>query len=358
MKNRLSIVVLSSVLLFGMSHSLSAQVVQRGLMLEYNEELAKSPLGGVEVVVRGAPSSVSDASRPKPPMAVEETSPMVCTACTMYMRIIMRMASGWNTGAFRNIFGWLAGQNSIHSGVDYWKDSDTSYKLYDEGRNIQIYYTTAPSLSASQVDDSSLVQEHEEESPGNFDRSAVDALANLQLTYDYYLANFQQQGVTGDAGTDLKVITNIQNYNSQNMSDNAFMSGTRMMGVGVAASDDKSTKSAELDVMGHEYTHGVVNAKTGNRLLQGALNGQQSVQFAISECMADIMGEFVEDYSDDTQLDNSCDWVHGSRSMIQPSGKYLDDAEEFIEGTTDCHYGITILSHPAYLIANGSTNTT
>lgn len=45
-----------------MSHSLSAQVVQRGLMLEYNEELAKSPLGGVEVVVRGAPSSVSDAS--------------------------------------------------------------------------------------------------------------------------------------------------------------------------------------------------------------------------------------------------------------------------------------------------------
>lgn len=62
MKNRLSIVVLSSVLLFGMSHSLSAQVVQRGLMLEYNEELAKSPLGGVEVVVRGAPSSVSDAS--------------------------------------------------------------------------------------------------------------------------------------------------------------------------------------------------------------------------------------------------------------------------------------------------------
>lgn len=249
--------------------------------------------------------------------------------------------------------GDLAGQNSIHSGVDYWKDSDTSYKLYDEGRNIQIYYTTAPSLSASQVDDSSLVQEHEEESPGNFDRSAVDALANLQLTYDYYLANFQQQGVTGDAGTDLKVITNIQNYNSQNMSDNAFMSGTRMMGVGVAASDDKSTKSAELDVMGHEYTHGVVNAKTGNRLLQGALNGQQSVQFAISECMADIMGEFVEDYSDDTQLDNSCDWVHGSRSMIQPSGKYLDDAEEFIEGTTDCHYGITILSHPAYLIANG-----
>ncbi len=39
--------------------------------------------------------------------------------------------------------------------------------------------------------------------------------------------------------------------------------------------------------------------------------------------------------------------------MIRPSGDYLDDAEEFIEGTTDCHYGITVLSHPAYLIANG-----
>ena len=30
-------------------------------------------------------------------MAVEETSPMVCTAWTMYIRIIMTMASGWNS---------------------------------------------------------------------------------------------------------------------------------------------------------------------------------------------------------------------------------------------------------------------
>ena len=62
MKNGLSVAVLLTVLLCCPPHSLSAQVVQRGLMLEYNEELAKSPLGGVEVVVRGAPSSVSDAS--------------------------------------------------------------------------------------------------------------------------------------------------------------------------------------------------------------------------------------------------------------------------------------------------------
>ena len=251
------------------------------------------------------------------------------------------------------VSGDLTGQKTTYPDADYWKDSDTSYKLYDEGRNIQIYYTTASSLSSSQVNDSSLVLEHEEESPENFDRSAVDALGNLQFTYDYYLDNFQQQGVTGDAGTDLKVITNIRNYDNQNVSNNAFMSGTRIMGVGVVGSGADATKSAELDVMGHEYTHGVVNAKTGNRLLQGALNGQQSVQFAISECMADIMGEFVEDYSDNARMDNSCDWVHGSRSMIRPSGDYLDDAEEFIEGTTDCHYGITVLSHPAYLIANG-----
>ena len=251
------------------------------------------------------------------------------------------------------VSGDLTGQKTTYPDAAYWKDSDTSYKLYDEGRNIQIYYTTASSLSSSQVNDSSLVLEHEEEGPENFDRSAVDALGNLQFTYDYYLDNFQQQGVTGDAGTDLKVITNIRNYDNQNVSNNAFMSGTRIMGVGVVGSGADATKSAELDVMGHEYTHGVVNAKTGNRLLQGALNGQQSVQFAISECMADIMGEFVEDYSDNARMDNSCDWVHGSRSMIRPSGDYLDDAEEFIEGTTDCHYGITVLSHPAYLIANG-----
>lgn len=251
------------------------------------------------------------------------------------------------------VSGTLTGQRTSHQNVAYWKDSDTSYKLYDEGRNIQIYYTTASSLSPSQVNDSKLVLEHEEESPANFDRSAVDALANLQATYDYYLANLQQQGVTGDADTSLKVITNLQNYGGSNVSNNAFMSGTQLMGVGVAGSNASATKSADLDVMGHEYTHGVVNARTGNRLLQGAQNGQQSVQYAISECMADIMGEFVEDYSDDFLLNNSCDWVHGSRSMIQPSGSYLDDAENFIEGTTDCHYGITILSHPAYLIANG-----
>ena len=30
-------------------------------------------------------------------MVVEDTSPMVCTAWTMYIRIIMMIASGWNS---------------------------------------------------------------------------------------------------------------------------------------------------------------------------------------------------------------------------------------------------------------------
>ena len=42
------------------------------------------------------PSSLSVASRLKPPIAVEDTSPMVCTACTTYISTIMMIASGWN----------------------------------------------------------------------------------------------------------------------------------------------------------------------------------------------------------------------------------------------------------------------
>ena len=65
------------------------------------------------------------------------------------------------------VSGDLTGQKTTYPDAAYWKDSDTSYKLYDEGRNIQIYYTTASSLSSSQLNDISLLLENEEDSPEN-----------------------------------------------------------------------------------------------------------------------------------------------------------------------------------------------
>lgn len=94
------------------------------------------------------------------------------------------------------------------------------------------------------------------------------------------------------------------------------MSGTDTMLIG-QKTDGSATYAAELDVMGHEFNHGVVNGMS--TLLQGVYSDnnarQRSSQLAMGEGLADIFGEFVEDYSDDGKYNGSCSWTNSVRSM-------------------------------------------
>ena len=208
------------------------------------------------------------------------------------------------------VSGTLQGQKSSQT-LDYDKQGD-EFKLWDEERNIQVYRTTSSEFLNVYVN-CDEIQWKTGETP---DAGAVDTLANLQKAYDYYKDTFGRDGITNDKNVKLDAIVGIQNVREGNevtdFRDNAAMSGTDTMLIG-QKTDGSATYAAELDVMGHEFNHGVVNGIS--TLLQGVYSDnnarQRSSQLAMGEGLADIFGEFVEDYSDDgkyngLQLDKSC----------------------------------------------------
>ena len=185
------------------------------------------------------------------------------------------------------------------------------------------------------------------------DAGAVDTLANLQKAYGLIRKDtFGRDGITNDKNVKLDAIVGIQNVREGNevtdFRDNAAMSGTDTMLIG-QKTDGSATYAAELDVMGHEFNHGVVNGMS--TLLQGVYSDnnarQRSSQLAMGEGLADIFGEFVEDYSDDGKYNGSCSWTNPVRSMnnrtdiLNHNG--ILQAKDFQDGTTDCHQGASLI---------------
>lgn len=248
------------------------------------------------------------------------------------------------------ISGTLQGQNGAQT-LDYYQNGE-DYKLLDEERNIQVYRATTSEFSNIYTN-CDEIQWKKGETP---DAGAVDTLANLQKSYTYYLDTFGREGITDRKENKLNAVVGIQDVKENNevtsFVDNAAMSGTDLMLVG-QKSDGSATYAAELDVMGHEFNHGVVNSMS--TLLQGVYSdshaAQTSIQFAIGEGLADIFGEFVEDYSDDKKYNGSCSWDNSVRSMSNPTG--ILKAKKFKVGKTDCHQGASLTAYPAYLMATG-----
>lgn len=247
----------------------------------------------------------------------------------------------------------LQGQKELRS-LDVWKESDTSYALWDEARNISVGVTDQETIY---LYNTSTFLEWDPTS-GTPDPSAVDAMANIQMIYDYFSTEYGMQGLQNvRSNTDtsaLFVTVGVQNIIVENelcdMTGNAGMQDINYMYIGRRDDAEDADAGVDLNTLCHEYTHGVINAKSS--LTQGPgteKEKQYTVQYAISEGVADIFGELYEAYLGD----GTADWVHGSRNIKNPSGNNLSDAADFVEGTTDCHYGSTIISMPAYLMANG-----
>lgn len=90
---------------------------------------------------------------------------------------------------------------------------------------------------------------------------------------------------------------------------------------------------------------------------------------AVMEALADIFGEFFEDYADGS-MDGSCNWSHGSsRNFIKPEkseeanlphptvyqGEHWVDISEGSDKFS--HVNSTVISHATYLMWNGIDNT-
>jgi Zn-dependent metalloprotease len=198
------------------------------------------------------------------------------------------------------------------------------------------------------------------------DGSVVDAHAYLGWTYDYYYLGHSRKGMD-DKNRELVISVHLGN----NYRNAYFSSGSKWMFFGDGDPATSYPYSTALDVVAHEFTHGVTDSTS--QLIYAFESG------ALNEAFSDIMGTSCEFFH---QPEGSgyrqAEWwigedcsksFHPMRSLSNPSsisvrnGTYPDHySHRWILPANDDNGGVhlnsTIAGHWYYLLAHGGTNRT
>lgn len=192
--------------------------------------------------------------------------------------------------------------------------------------------------------------------------SAVDAFLNMQRVDDFFFQKFKRKSWDGSGAT-----INVYTHPSALECNAYFFPDPTNAGMVFPDGDgaDCHSLADELDVMGHEYTHGVVN-----RHLQLETCGEPG---ALDESIADVFGTMARKYttSDSEWCVGAKGWLgpgspircmdvpaNGRESPGAPShtamqhGGSCTEADDF--GSR--HVDSNIPSHAFYLLANGGTH--
>ncbi len=253
-------------------------------------------------------------------------------------------------GAMDNISA--NGQEIVQS-IDVYRNPEC-YIMADASRNIEVYklqgkFWWGYSKNTNEMDEISWVSEEELQEYTN----EVDALANVQIAYDYFEENLAHHSTDGNGDATIFIFTDwgfAENatlkdkpiYLDNACSDSNIDENWTAICIGLTKNKVDNTQSANLDVVAHEYTHAVIKF---------ACNlGDQDETSAINEGISDVFGELVEEWKN-----GSCDWVHGNRTIYKPSvNGYAETVSDTSNGTEDYAHGhSTVISHAAYLMSTG-----
>ncbi|MEV0537126.1 M4 family metallopeptidase [Kitasatospora sp. NPDC050463] len=183
----------------------------------------------------------------------------------------------------------------------------------------------------------------------NSESAAVDAHFGVSATWDYYKNTFGRNGIRNDGAGAYSRVHYGQNYVNAFWDDECFC-----MTYGDGASNTHPL--TELDVAGHEMSHGVTSA-TANLTYSGESGG-------LNEATSDIFGTMVEFYAN-IPTDNP-DYLIGELIDINGNGtplRYMDkpskdggsaDYWSSTVGNKDVHYSSGVANHFFYLLAEGS----
>ena len=233
-----------------------------------------------------------------------------------------------------------------------YKQADRKYYFRDDYRGIIMH------KMAGGIDWQITSSDNEWAEP-----TAISAYNNMRTVYDWYLKKLGRESYDGE-GTAFEIQVH-QNVDSENNA--SWNSGKNRMQIG---DNDKSatssiTMASCLDIIGHEYTHGVFCD------IAPALRGGVFARGAINEGYADIFGALIEG---DWQFGNNY-WSGVIRDNANPSslvaikasnGKtmnYPDHMNDYFNGYVfnekgeqvehdkgGVHINSTIISHCAYLM--------
>lgn len=169
--------------------------------------------------------------------------------------------------------------------------------------------------------------------PNTWDAAAVSCQRNLDFIHEYYWNTHGRNSMDGNGGTVYAVV----NDGSQ-PGNSSFSPGSKWISFGIEVPGEYNEARA-LDIVGHEWTHGVVDATAGlvYEFQSGALN----------ESLADIFGTMVEFYAEG----GLADWLEGEdakapgsafRSLANPPlFDQPDRMSNFVyKSATDDHGGV------------------
>jgi bacillolysin len=230
--------------------------------------------------------------------------------------------------------------------------SGSSYAMNDTSRGVSITTYSAngqqagPSQGATTVSSSTLTSWDRGIGPG----AAVDAHVYAGVVFDYYKKVHARNAIDGAGGAMLSTAHFGQAY------DNAFWDGT-----GMSYGDGGQLfrpLSAGLDVVAHEFTHGVTE-RTSNLNYQGQSG-------ALNESVSDIFGVFIEH---SLRPDDTKNWTMGEnialgsvgiRDFKTPAnGDQPGNMSVFVNTQQDnggVHINSGIPNNAAYLMTMGGTN--
>ncbi|MEL7532620.1 MAG: M4 family metallopeptidase [Bacteroidota bacterium] len=186
----------------------------------------------------------------------------------------------------------------------------------------------------------------------DWDEVATDVHWGTEMAYDYFFERYGRDGYDGQ-GTLIPSFVHYGPKSGQNAFWNVYYA---------AYSDVSGNPYVGSDVVGHEFTHGVIRNSLGNLIYIDE-------SASINEGYADIFGNCVQHFADSTHFT----WEVGEdatafRSMSNPSslfglGSSFPDTYKgngWYTGDLDnggAHQNSTAFSHCFYLVAEGGTGT-
>ncbi|MBO1413174.1 M4 family metallopeptidase [Streptomyces sp. FH025] len=227
--------------------------------------------------------------------------------------------------------------------------SGTSYQLKDATRGGQSTYSLSNKTSGSGTLVANSTNVFGNGLVSNKESAAVDAQYGAATTWDFYKNTFGRNGIKNNGVGATSRVHYGSNYVNAFWSDTCFC-----MTYGDGASNTHPL--TELDVAGHEMTHGVTSATAGLNY-SGESGG-------LNEATSDIFGSLVEFYAN--LPSNPPNYWLGELININGNGtplRYMDkpskdgasaDYWSSSVGNLDVHYSSGVANHFFYLLSEGS----
>lgn len=260
-----------------------------------------------------------------------------------------------------NWFPWFPWGSQLDSEGYFTQDGDEqSFSSQSYGSDSSSVDNSILTYSANnrEVEPGSIVTNESASISDDSKKAAVSAHYYADVVYDFYNNLFDRKSL------DNKGMNLVSTVHYGNKYNNAFWDGSQMV-YGDGDGKQFSAFSGDLDVVGHEMTHGLTSC-TADLNYQGQSG-------ALNESMSDVMGVLIQTYDKYNVKDggdwkfNSSDWVVGDeiytpgvdgdalRSLKDPTlYNQPDNMDNYYNTSSDnggVHTNSGIPNKAAYLVA-------